>query len=471
MLFNSIEFFIFLGVFFAAWPFMRRRDNRRWAYLIVVSFFFYGWWDWRFLFLLTGTGLNDYLAGLAMVKWPRCKRLFLGASITGNLGSLMIFKYLDFSITNVNWLMKAFGIDHPLPLAHLILPVGISFYTFQSLSYTIDVYKGRLVPTRNILHFFAFLSLFPQLLAGPIVRATDLLPQLRTWKDPTATQRWDGLRLVFYGYFKKAVLADNLAPIVNAAFSSTAFVNSGAYWWVVIVCFAFQIYCDFSGYSDIARGLAKWMGYEFIVNFEHPYISSSIREFWTRWHISLSTWYRDYVYIGLGGSRGSAAAGSSQHVDHDGQFGHLARRRLDVRHLERPARPVPVAGTTDAMAAAADRPARRPPRGHAHRLFPGMHRVGVLPAQSFDQAAGVLGTMLNPGHWNGSEALVLLAGRAPWLLGAVFLRHLYFHLRLDQRRQPAGWPARSAEVAAMVVVLWCCLFLRGPGSAFVYFQF
>jgi D-alanyl-lipoteichoic acid acyltransferase DltB (MBOAT superfamily) len=470
MLFNSIEFLIFLAVFFAAWPLMRRDNNRRWTYLIACSFFFYGWWDWRFLFLLAGTGLNDYFAGLAMVRWPRAKKIFLGASIAGNLGSLLIFKYLDFSITNLNWLMGVLHLGTSIPLAHLILPVGISFYTFQSLSYTIDVYKGRLQPTRNLLHFFAFLSLFPQLLAGPIVRATDLLPQLKVWNKPTDAQRWDGLRLIFYGYFKKAVLADNLAPIVSAAFGG-AFIDSGLYWWTVIVCFAFQIYCDFSGYSDIARGLAKWMGYEFVVNFEHPYISASIREFWTRWHISLSTWYRDYVYIGLGGARTSAARAHlnmwitmlSSGIWHGAAWTFIIWSALHALYL-----------SLERITRWPQRLCALPGGRHAATLI-----VFVLVciawvffrANSFDQAFSILGAMFHPAEWFSPEARNLLLKRAPWLLSAIFLRQLYFHLRLEKKPVPLGVWARWAEVATLVAVVWCCIFVRGPGSAFVYFQF
>jgi len=183
------------------------------------------------------------------------------------------------------------------------LPVGISFYTFQSMSYTIDIYKGKLKPTNSILHFFAYLALFPQLVAGPIVRARDLIPQLTKVRFTTEFERWNGLKLIAIGFFKKVVLADNIAPMVNTAFSNVHQTESTGFWWLIMLGFGFQIYFDFSGYSDIARGLAKWMGLHFRINFNHPYHSASLREFWTRWHISLSTWFRDYVYIPLGGSK------------------------------------------------------------------------------------------------------------------------------------------------------------------------
>jgi len=471
MLFNSVEFLVFLAVFFVAWPFMRRTNNWRWLYLMVVSFFFYGWWDWRYLFLLSGAGLNDYFAGLGMVKYPSLKRLFMGASIAGNLGSLMVFKYLDFSIRNVNGALGLLGVESRIPLAHLILPVGISFYTFQSLSYTIDVYKGKLQPTRNPLHFFAFLSLFPQLMAGPIVRAYDLLPQLMKWNKPTEVQRWDGLRLILYGYFKKVVVADNLAPLVNAAFGATDFVDSGAYWWVVMISFAFQIYCDFSGYSDIARGLAKWMGYEFILNFNHPYISSSIREFWTRWHISLSTWFRDYVYIPLGGSRCGAAR---SHLN-------MWITMVTAGCWHGAAWTFAIWGGLHALYLSAERLTEWPRRLSA---IPGGRHLATLiifvlvlvswvffRAQSLSQAGYILGAMFNFANFEAGAVTARIALPALVFLGLIALRQLYFHLRLDKVSLGLGWVDQVAHAAFLALVLWSCVFLRGPGSAFIYFQF
>ena len=242
-----------------------------------------------------------------MGAYPRYKVLFLIFSICGNVGSLAIFKYSSFIAENVDAFLSLLGFDvylkSNIPQFMLILPVGISFYTFQSMSYTIDIYRGQLRPTRNVLHFFAYLSMFPQLVAGPIIRARDLLPQLKQNNKTTEQDRWEGLKLITHGFFKKVVIADNLAPLVNRAFNNPDPSNSSVYWWLAVTAFAFQIYCDFSGYSDIARGLARWMGYNFGLNFNHPYISLSLREFWTRWHISLSSWFRDYVYIPLGGSR------------------------------------------------------------------------------------------------------------------------------------------------------------------------
>ncbi|MGD0275007.1 MAG: MBOAT family O-acyltransferase [Syntrophales bacterium] len=286
---------------------MKVGNTRRWSFIIVASFIFYGWWDWRFLFLLIGTGLIDFVAALAMEKWSRSRRQFLILSIGSNISSLAIFKYSGFIAQNIDHLFLNFGIvtylHASLPDFTLILPVGISFYTFQSMSYTISVYWRKIPATRNILHFFAYLSMFPQLVAGPINRAADLLPKLMNYHSLTEEERWIGTRLIIRGFFKKMVLADNLAPIATAAFNSPVISDSPVYWWAITAAFAFQIYFDFSGYSDIARGLAKWMGYDLIVNFNQPYTSKSLQDFWTCWHISLSTWFRDYVYIPLGGSR------------------------------------------------------------------------------------------------------------------------------------------------------------------------
>lgn len=307
MIFNSIEFLLFGVLFFALWPFMRNNKETRWSFITMASFFFYGWWDWRFLFLIIGSGLIDYSAGLAIEKYRRHKRFWLVLSLLGNLGALSIFKYsLFFAQVGEDILEKievTVNLQDSIPEFALILPVGISFYTFQSLSYTIDIYRGRLKPTKNILHFFSYLAMFPQLVAGPIVRAKDFLFQLNRVRIPSTLERWNAIKMIVFGLFQKMVIADNLSFFIDSAFEGKAVYDGALFWWVVMIAFSFQIYADFSGYSLIARGLAKYMGYHFKMNFNHPYLSRSIREFWTRWHISLSTWFRDYVYIPLGGSK------------------------------------------------------------------------------------------------------------------------------------------------------------------------
>ena len=272
-----------------------------------MSFFFYGWWDWRFLFLILISGFLDFWCGLQMSKTKKNKKIFLFISIFGNIAGLSVFKYglffgaflEDFFLlmgSNMNFVSN-------IPDFTLIVPVGISFYTFQSMSYSIDIYNDKLKPTKNILHFFSFLSMFPQLVAGPIIRAKDLLNQLYSNRIPKKIEIWNGIRLIVFGLFQKMVIADNIAIFVDSAYQGKTHFDGTIFWWFVLISFGFQIYSDFCGYSLIARGIAKCMGLHFRINFNHPYISESLREFWSRWHISLSTWFRDYLYIPLGGNK------------------------------------------------------------------------------------------------------------------------------------------------------------------------
>ncbi len=313
MVFNSIEFLLFCGLFFLLWPIFRTRNNSRWLLIVVSSFIFYGWWDWRFLFLIIFSGLIDYITGWFLPKKQRYKKFILQCSLAANLGSLAVFKYSVFFATVLTDALSFGGVElnliEKIPEFALILPVGISFYTFQSLSYTLDIYHGRLKPVRNILHFFAYLAMFPQLVAGPIVRAKDFLKQLSSYRIPNSIEVWNATKLIVFGLFQKMVIADNLSLFIDSAYGGISLFDGTLYWWVVAVAFSIQIYADFSGYSLIARGIAKLMGYHFKMNFNHPYISATIKEFWSRWHISLSTWFRDYVYIPLGGSRQGALMG------------------------------------------------------------------------------------------------------------------------------------------------------------------
>lgn len=271
-------------------------------FLTIASFFFYGWWDWRFVFLLLFTGLIDYFAAIGITYFPKYKKLLLISSLLSNIGTLLLFKYSGFFSENINQLLGT-SFNSQINNFFLIIPVGISFYTFQCMSYTIDVYNGKFKPTKNVFQFFAYLSMFPHLVAGPIIRAKEMLPQLIGERQPLKEDRWEGFRLIVKGCFKKMVIADNLVPIVATAFNSSIIPVSSAFWWGAVIAFAFQIYYYFSGYSDIACGIARLMGYSFPDNFNHPYSSTSLREFWGRWNISLSTWFRDYVYIPLGGNQ------------------------------------------------------------------------------------------------------------------------------------------------------------------------
>ncbi len=306
MAFNSFPFLVFILLFFLLWPVFKNRQNVKYAFIVISSFVFYGWWDWRFILLIIFSGLIDFFAAKAIYSNTKRAKMGLLFSIIINLASLSVFKYSLFFATQLDHVLAMFSIPaqlaQNLPEFTYILPVGISFYTFQSMSYTIDVYRDKLKPTNNILHFFAYLVMFPQLVAGPIVRAKHFLAQLRRNRAVTGIEFWNGIKLIILGYFQKTVLADNLGVFVDKAFAGVD-NGQGLYWWTVMVCFAFQVYFDFSGYTQIARGLAKLMGYHFKMNFNHPYLAVSLKDFWSRWHISLSTWFKDYVYIPLGGSR------------------------------------------------------------------------------------------------------------------------------------------------------------------------
>ena len=303
MLFNSIEFALFLPVVFLLYWFVFRRSLRAQNFFVVaVSYLFYGWWDWRFLFLIAFTSLCSWGSGLLIDRYrqrPVAKVVHV-LNIVLNLAILGVFKYFDFFVTSFANLFLNGRTDGLL--LNIILPVGISFYTFQALSYSIDVYRGKLEPTRDIVQFFAFVSFFPQLVAGPIERATNLLPQFANPRTFDYAQAVDGMRQILWGLFKKIAVADNCAAYVDYVYGSYA-SQSGSTLAIAAVLFAFQIYGDFSGYSDIAIGTSKLFGIKLMRNFNNPYFSRDIAEFWRRWHISLTTWFRDYVYIPLGGSR------------------------------------------------------------------------------------------------------------------------------------------------------------------------
>lgn len=306
MLFNSINFAIFLPIVFILYWFLAGK-NLKWqnALLLVSSYFFYACWDWRFMFLLLFSTLLDYFTGLKMQnsthqKW---KKIWFWLSIVINLGFLGVFKYYNFfaesfaeSVSNFGWKVS------PL-LLNVILPVGISFYTFHGLSYIIDIYKNKIKAERNFIDYAVFVSFFPLLVAGPIERATHLLPQIKKERNFHYATAVDGLRQILWGLFKKVVIADNCATYANQIFNNSADLN-GSTLLLGALFFTFQIYGDFSGYSDIALGTARLFGINLLRNFAFPYFSRDIAEFWRRWHISLSSWFKDYLYIPLGGSKG-----------------------------------------------------------------------------------------------------------------------------------------------------------------------
>jgi len=305
MLFNSLDFAIFLPIVFLIYWFVVNKNLRYQNFFILfASYVFYGWWDWRFLSLIIFSSFVDYTIGIQLSKRekPNIRKLLLLASIFVNIGFLGFFKYYNFFLESFTDAFSFFGQSFESNRLNIILPVGISFYTFQTLSYSIDVYKRKLKPTRNFVAFFAFVSFFPQLVAGPIERAVNLLPQFYIKRKFEYSRAIDGMRQILWGLFKKVVIADNCAYFVNDIFNHHTHC-SGLALILGAVLFAFQIYGDFSGYSDIAIGTARLFGFNLMRNFAFPYFSRDIAEFWRRWHISLSTWFRDYVYIPLGGSK------------------------------------------------------------------------------------------------------------------------------------------------------------------------
>ncbi|QNR25177.1 MBOAT family O-acyltransferase [Croceimicrobium hydrocarbonivorans] len=309
MLFNSIDFVVFLPiVFILYWLIPKEKIKLQNLLIVGASYFFYAWWDWRYLGLILLSTFVDYAVGvrLASTKSRSSRKALLWVSLLVNLGLLGFFKYYNFFLENFIASFSFFGAELNASSLNLILPVGISFYTFQTLSYTIDVYKGKLDPTRDFIAFSAFVSFFPQLVAGPIERATQLLPQFYQSRSFDYSKAVDGLRQILWGLFKKIVIADNCAEYANLIFNNSDHY-SGSTLVLGALFFSFQIYGDFSGYSDIAIGTARLFGFNLSRNFAFPYFSRDIAEFWRRWHISLSTWFRDYLYIPLGGSRGSIA--------------------------------------------------------------------------------------------------------------------------------------------------------------------
>ena len=307
MLFTSIDFAVFLPVVFVLYWFVTNKHlGLQNSLIVIASLVFYGWWDWRFLSLLLISAFVDYSVGLLLRNQsnPFRRKLLLAASLTTNLGLLLYFKYYNFFIDSFVSGFTLLGQNIRPDSLDVILPVGISFYTFQTLSYALDVYRRKMEPTNDPIAFLAFVSFFPQLVAGPIERATNLLPQFKQKRTFSYAHAVDGTRQILWGLFKKMVIADNCAGYVDTIFGNVS-TSSGSTLLLGAILFSFQIYCDFSGYSDIAIGTARLFGIQLMRNFSFPYFSRDIAEFWRRWHISLTTWFRDYVYIPLGGNRGS----------------------------------------------------------------------------------------------------------------------------------------------------------------------
>ena len=306
MLFNSLDFLIFLPtVFVVYWRLLSKSLKLQNSFILLSSYIFYGWWDWRFLTLISMSTIIDYFIGLGIYNAVKnnTKKFYLWISIIFNLSMLGFFKYFDFFINSWVDFLILIGFESQATISlKIILPVGISFYTFQTMSYSIDIYYKKLKPNKDFISYATFVSFFPQLVAGPIERAKNLLPQINRKRSFKYIQGIEGLRLILWGLFKKVVIADALSMHVNMIFEDYTSYNGGVL-LLGLIYFSFQIYCDFSGYSDIAIGTAKLFGLELMSNFKFPYFAKSLPEFWKRWHISLSTWFRDYLYIPLGGSK------------------------------------------------------------------------------------------------------------------------------------------------------------------------
>jgi Predicted membrane protein involved in D-alanine export len=305
VLFNSLEYLIFLPLVFIVYWLLNKNLKLQNNFLFVASYVFYGWWDWRFLGLLMLSTIIDYSFGF-LVDTPneRRRKMFMWLSVFNNLIVLCVFKYYNFFVLETQQFMANFGINFSPYVLKVVLPVGISFYTFHGMSYVLDIYRGKSKPVKSFVDYSLFVSFFPLLVAGPIERAWHLLPQIQRKRKFDYNQARDGIGLMVYGFFKKIVISDTIAETVNSIFA-TANEQTSLSLVIGAVLFSFQIYADFSGYSDIALGTSKLLGFELLSNFKFPYFSRNIAEFWRRWHISLSSWFRDYVYIPLGGSKGS----------------------------------------------------------------------------------------------------------------------------------------------------------------------
>jgi len=472
VIFNSIDFLVFALVFFVLLPLTRQHRNVRYAFVTIASFIFYGWWDWRYLFLIIASGVIDFVAGYCIHRFRSRRNAFLSMSLLGNLGILFTFKYLEWVTRNLEQILSTLGMSvnltSNLPPFTLVLPVGISFYTFQSMSYTIDIYRGNLKPTKNPLLFFSYLSMFPQLVAGPIVRAADIFEQLKSPARVDQNRLFEGAQLIARGFFKKVVIADTLAPFVTLTFGSDVAAHGSIYWWAATFAFGAQIYCDFSGYSDIAIGLTRWMGLDLKKNFNHPYIASSIREFWSRWHISLSTWFRDYVYIPLGGSRGSTARALTtmwitmlvSGLWHGAAWGFVVWGAIHAAFLsiERFFRKYRKETLMHTIA------------------FTGLTQLVVAIAwvffrsDSITKSTNIVATLFNPTQFR-SEEILAIPKLVILCLLALIIRETYIFAKQKCGFSPqlVSHPLTQALIAAALLVF--CMFYRGPGNAFIYFQF
>lgn len=474
MNFASPAFFVFLPVVLLAYFALLRGRTWRYTFLLAASWFFYLSWSPWFLWVLVFPTVVDYSAGLLIegAATPRRRKLWLWASIVTNLGFLASFKYTSFVAANTSGLLAALGLDYPPWVYRIVLPLGISFHTFQGISYTLDVYQRRIPAVRGFVDFALFVAFFPQLVAGPIVRAVDFLPQMAAPPRPSAQQLLDGLHLFVLGLFKKLFIADRLAQFIDPVFAAPGAFDAATLRWAV-AAYACQIYCDFSGYSDLAIGTAKWFGFELPANFNYPYLSANIADFWKRWHISLSTWIRDYVFFPLGGSRAWGPRvyfnlivtmalcglwhGASWNYVLWGVFNGvlLAGHRLYDRALS--------------GRAWADRLRRA---GAYQALAIGVTFAAVAVGLILVRSESWAGCWQVGRAWLGGPA----AGRAwvpawaPLLIGLVAVEHLRGAMR-ERGWWSASVPALGRAGIYVACVVGLVVFGPGPGKAFIYFQF
>lgn len=478
MLFNS---FVFLNFFLVVYTlYLLTQNNLKWQnrILLMASYGFYAAWDWRFLSLLFFTTFLDFVLAAKIYKSSdaRQKKIFLALSILCNLSVLGFFKYFNFFAESLYALLGHLGIQSSFSAILIILPIGISFYTFQSMSYTIDIYRGELVPPKSFLDFSVFVTYFPHLVAGPILRATSMLPQVLNLRKIRLDQMGEGCYLIFWGLFQKVFVADNLARMVDTVFN-TAGPYQGFQVLMATYAFAFQILCDFAGYSDIARGLGKLMGFDIIINFNLPYFATHPREFWQRWHISLSTWLRDYLYIPLGGNRGGKLMeyrnlavvmllgglwhGASWTFVIWGAYHGLlliAYRILEpwTTRIPEPQNPI-LAGGWKIL-----------------RIVFFFHLICVswifFRSRSISQAVEMLSSLLAlPGFWNWPVFAASFARLLPyvWLFGLV---QIFCYVR---KKLTAVLELPTAARAAFYVLIFYSLVIYGAasGKEFIYFQF
>jgi D-alanyl-lipoteichoic acid acyltransferase DltB (MBOAT superfamily) len=472
MLFDTAEFLAFALLFFPVHRLLRTQTTARLVFTVVASVFFYAWWDWRFAALLVGCVVGSHRIACvidARRETPSARK-FLALALGVNLTPLLVFKYLGFFTTALIQALALVDVHTSLTAPALPLPAGISFFSFHTMSYVVDVYRGHAKPAKSGLSALAFIGVFPQLVAGPITRASILLPQVeRVPPKLTSEDAFVATKLLARGFFKKMVLADNIDPMVSLAFVPGAELSGSAYWWSIAFLFAAQLYCDFSGYSDIASGLAKLMGLDVAKNFDHPYLARGFGDFWSRWHISLSSWFRDYVYVPLGGGRKGTVRG---HVNlwvtmllsglwHGANWTFLAW------------------GGLNAAFASIE---RMPPLARLRKLsvvaIPWTIVVVVgwtvslvfFRAVSIAQATTILGHMFS---FTGSDLAAVphpdepMTSHWPVLLGIIVARHV--GVAIADRWQIKV--PRALEAIAIGVVIAACILFRGPSHQFIYFQF